>query len=98
MLDCLDHLVDQFRAVVDGLQNNVFGKRRLHPVQRLLKVAGHLPAVLTHEHEAQTQNGLAFSLVGDRAPAQLVPDGHLRHVSDQNRHSLVGGKNDVGDL
>ncbi len=81
VLDRVDDLVDQFGAVVDGFQDDVFGQGLAHDLQALFQRRGHFTAVLPHEHEAEAEDHFALPLAGDRPAAQFMADAHLGDIA-----------------
>ena len=54
--------------------------------------------VLAHEHEPEPEHRLAVPVGGHGPTANLVPDNHLGHVPDVDRHAVLGLDHDVADL
>ena len=97
-LTVLDDVIDQFGAIVDGLDLDVRRQRGLDFVEPVLHGPGDFVGVLAHQHEAQAEHDFALAVGRDRAAANLRADRHLGHVAHANRHAVVGGDDDGLDL
>ena len=93
-----DDVIDQFGAVVDGLDLHIRGERGLDLVQAAFEVPCDFVAVLARQHETQAENHFAPAVCGDGPSSNLVPDLHVGHVLHPNGHALLGRHHDVLDL
>ena len=89
LLDRVDHVVDQLRAVIDGLNLNAGGQRLFDFFELILQRPGDFVAVFAHQHEAQAEHRFAASIGRDRSAANLVSNLDIRHVADANRHAVA---------
>ena len=55
-------------------------------------------AVLTHEHEAQSQHDFASAVRGHCPPADLVANLHIGHIPYADRHAIPRFDNNVPNL
>ena len=85
----------ELRAVIDGGEHDIVGQRTADGVESFAERLGDDLAVLTHQHESETQDDLALTRGGDRPAADLVAEGDLRHIPDEHRGPLARLDHDV---
>ena len=78
VLNGVDDVVHQFRAVIEHLHDHVFGQRLLDFGEFVLQAVRDDGAVLAHEHEAQAQHDFAFARARHRAAPDFVVHLHRR--------------------
>ena len=98
VFDRANHVVHQFRPVVEHFQLHVRRQELLHLGQLGLERVRHHRAVLAHQHEAQPQHRFAPAIRRHRAAADFVILLHRRHVPHPHRRSVMAGDDDVGDF
>ncbi len=98
MLHGADHLVHEVGAFVDHLQAHVVGQGSLRFGQPLFQLTRDDVAVLTHEHEAETQYALALTVGGHGAPSDLVVDLHATEIAHADGSAVMSRHDDVADL
>src|SRR5262245_26620019 len=91
-------MVHEFGAIVYGLELHVVRKCRLDLFQFTLESSRYIMAVLTHEHETESQYGLTLTARRDCTSANFLTDLHVGHVAHANRHAGVCSDYDRSDL
>ena len=55
-------------------------------------------AVLSHQHEAQSEHNFAFSVSSCGAAAYFMPFAHFTNITNSNWHAIMGVNNDITNL
>ena len=93
-----NHIVHQFGAIVEHLQDHILGQYFLNLRQFRLQPARHNGTILPHQHEAQTQHNLPFARTGNGAAPDLMIHLDGGHIPDPHGNAIVGGDDDARDL
>ena len=89
MLYRLDDMGNQVGSVVHDLDDHIVRQRTFDLFKPDLERLGDVLAVLTHQHEGQTEHDFASALRRHRAAPNLVPDLRLGHVADVHGSAVV---------
>src|SRR5207245_2170427 len=90
--------VHQLSPVIDRLDLHVRWQVLLDLFQFRLEVARDNMAILTHEHETETEHYLTLAVGGDCAAPDFMTDLHVGDVADVCGHALLGCDDDMLDL
>src|SRR5262249_4843504 len=93
-----DHVIDQFGAVIQLDDFDAGRQRRADFVELGVESACDVVAVLTHQHEAETEDALAFAVRSGGATTDFMARLHVGHVGDVDRHAFLRRDYDVPQL
>ena len=97
LLDGIDRLVHQYRAVIDGLGDHAFWQGAVDLFQALGDSLGDRAAVFSDQHEHGAEHHLA-TILGCGAGAQFLADADFGHIPNSDRDGLTATHNDVADV
>jgi hypothetical protein len=91
-------VVHEFGAVIDDLRAHAWRQGFLDLLQFALQRSGDVVRVLAHQHEPESQHGLAAALIGHGPAPNLGADLDVRHIPHVDRDAVLGGDHDLSDL
>src|SRR6185312_7527073 len=96
--DGRNHLIDEFRPVVQHDDVDTIGKRGQRLLELVAKLARHGITVFADPHETQPQHDLPLPVGGHQPFAHFVSDHDVGDVGDVDWHSFFGGHDDFFNL